>query len=422
MALVQQLIALGTSANDRTGTDLRAGGTIINSNFTQLFNAVGSDTAEFVAKESDFTTQDATTITLKPNAPTVITASFSTAKNIIATQGSSWTSRNINGPKVTFTGTGTMFSATDVDFYIHDTIVDAGIGNQTFVSTDTIGGSKQFICINTRVVNTAKWGTFTDLLIAQINNCSSTNANDGIVLAGTSGVIWSVDKFALTSTSAGFKGIDMGSATATVIEYSDLFFVAPAGAFGLSGLASSGNVLANRQAEVSGCDFLGGMTDLENITNSDLRYEFQKNTPTANTLIDGMLSLTGNATETVISAANTPVLTAGTWVVERASKISGTTAGRETFDSERDQVLPIDVTTTISAASGTNKDITVYLALNGTVISNSAKSNRVGATDPKSTGVLWQLNMTKGDYLEVWVENNTDSVNLIVEDAILRVR
>jgi hypothetical protein len=315
-----------------------------------------------------------------------------------------------------------MFAATDVDFYIHDTVIDAGIGNQAFSSTDTIGGSNQFICINTRVENCSKWGTFTDLLIAQINNSSSGNANDGIVLAGTSGVIWSLEKFALTSTAAGFKGIDMGSATATVIEYEDLFFVAPAGAFGISGLASSGNVLAGRIGEVTGCDFLGGMTDLENITESDIRWDFQKNTPTPNTLIDGMLSLTGNATETVISAANTPVLTAGTWVVERESKMTGTTAGRLTFDSERDAVLPVDITATVSAASGTNKDITIYLALNGAVITNSGKSNKVGAGDPKSTGVLWQLNLSDGDYLEVWVENNTDTVNLIVEDSILRAR
>ena len=46
----------------------------------------------------------------------------------------------------------------------------------------------------------------------------------------------------------------------------------------------------------------------------------------------------------------------------------------------------------------------------------------MGATDPKNTAVLWQENLSENDYVELYVANDTDTVNLVVESAILRVR
>ena len=124
----------------------------------------------------------------------------------------------------------------------------------------------------------------------------------------------------------------------------------------------------------------------------------------------------------VIAIVDTPVLVAGTWTVERDSLFTGTTGGRITYNGERDIVLPIDITCTISAASGTNKDVHVYLALNGAIIANSGIQNRVGSTDPRNTTVMWQLNLSEDDFLEVFVENNSDTINLVISDAILRAR
>ena len=42
--MAKQSINIGSSANDGTGTNLRAGGDLINDNFTEIFNALGNGT------------------------------------------------------------------------------------------------------------------------------------------------------------------------------------------------------------------------------------------------------------------------------------------------------------------------------------------------------------------------------------------
>ena len=420
--MVQEFIGVGAVANDRTGDTWRGAMVKTNSNFTQLFDLANAVSVNYIAQESDFDSQTASEITLGTNQAYIITADFSTAKNFIWETGSSWTSLSIDGPTVTFTGSGTMFTGTNESFFMHDASIDPGIGNEAFALTDNTTHTAKLLLNTVQVESCLRWGTFEGAQIIEVINSNSPDAVNGCVFVGTDGILFSFDKFALTSTSTSFKGIDLGSATATILEFSNLFFVAPAGAYGISGVTSSGNVPTGRLGMVNNSEFLGGMTDLENISVDDIRWNFRDNSPTRDTFSDAMLSLNNNATETVIASANTPVLVAGTWVVERSSQFTGTTGGRATYNGERDTVLPVDITTTISAASGTNKSIHVYLALNGTVIANSGKSNKVGSGDQKNTSVLWQLELSEGDYLEVWVENNSDTVNLIVEDAILRAR
>ena len=104
--MVQSVINVGAAANDRTGDTWRVAMIKTNGNFSQLF----ADTAVFIAQESDFPTQTATTITLEADTAYVVTADFSTAKNFITVTGSSMTARNIDAHTLTFTGTGAMFS------------------------------------------------------------------------------------------------------------------------------------------------------------------------------------------------------------------------------------------------------------------------------------------------------------------------
>jgi len=168
-------------------------------------------------------------------------------------------------------------------------------------------------------------------------------------------------------------------------------------------------------------NFFGAMTKTSGFTGDDIRWEFNGNAGLPDTHLDSMMSLNSNVTETVIAVAGTPVKVAGTFVVERESKFTGDTTGRSAFNAERVAVFPVDVVTVVRSASGNNKDITVCLALNGTVIPGSVKSNRVSATEPKSNTVLWQLSLSQNDFLEIFVSNESDTTNLVVDEAILRI-
>lgn len=55
--MAKQTLGLGTTANDHSGDSLRAAGTKINANFTELYNALGVNgtlTVATVAKSGDY--------------------------------------------------------------------------------------------------------------------------------------------------------------------------------------------------------------------------------------------------------------------------------------------------------------------------------------------------------------------------------
>jgi hypothetical protein len=190
----------------------------------------------------------------------------------------------------------------------------------------------------------------------------------------------------------------------------------------ITGAAASANVNSGGFAIITRMLTSGAGTILSGVTTDDVRWIFSNNDDIRDTNPDALLSLTANATETTISTVNTPVLVAGTWVVESTSQFTGTTAGRVTYDGVRDLRAPTTIQATIEAASGTNKDITMYVAKNGTIISAAQSKNKVGANDPRTLSVPWQVDYGQTDFVEIFVENNTDSVNLVVVSAIIRTR
>ena len=422
--MAQQLITIG-AADAKAGDTLFAGATKINANFTEVYDSLGKNNTVYLYSETDLPNQTATTWTMNPNEPYKLAASFSTSLQAIPAAGASFRGDNLGSFTLSFTGTGAMFKGTDVDFYISNVGIDPGISNTAFEFDDTVGGIRRFIADTVRVENCAVYGKFTDMLIAQIMNSNAQNADQGLQFFGTSGVIWSIDKLAITSTNTAFKGIDLGSATATVPEFNDLFFVAPVGAFGFSGLASSGNVPVGRFGSIDGCEFLGGMSDLENLTTDDIRWNFQNNNPTQDTQPDALSSFHSNATETVITASSSDgsnaVVIAGTWVFVQASHFTITVGGRFTYIGERVLKGPVDVSVGLISSRGGSIIVEVYIAVNGTPIIDSGIDVSISGSTAANLSIPWQLTLQPGDYVEIVVENQTNTTNVIADHAVLRI-
>lgn len=390
----------------------------INDNFDELF---GNNTV-YLTQESDLPNQTATTWTMDPNIPYKLTAAFSTNLQCIPAAGASFRGDNLGSFTLTYTGTGAMFKGVDVDFFINNVSIDPGIGNMAFDFSETVGGTKRFICDTVEVVSCAVWGTFEDLELVQILNSNGLDADQGVRLLGNNNLIWSVDRLALISTNPTFKGLDLGTASAVVIELNNLFFQAPSGAFGISGLTNSGNVPVGRLGMVANSEFLGGMTDLENISvNDDTRWGFKGNSPTPDTSPDSLISFRGNATETVISTINTPVLVAGTWAERQTSFFSTTSGGRITYLAERPIKAPVDVAVGLISSGGGSIQVTVYLAFNGVVDVESGSDFTISGSSSDEISIPWQTTFNENDYVEVFVENNTNTTNIIVDHAKLRV-
>lgn len=375
---------------------------------------------------SDLPAASGGVITLVANTNYVLGANVSIGTDRIdaSAGGISWTSNNQFGPTLTYTGTGSMFTVLDNGFHMFQARLIAASG-QVFDFSDVAAPGTHLIQVErVQVSGCSKFATMTNLQAIIINNSEIVLCNDGLTTVGSSWSLISVVRFGMITTDPTFIGIDLGTSVTLAAEMQNLAAIglgAP-GAIAVSGLTNSGNILAGSLATFRDANILGNMTPIAGLTPDDTRWKFDGNAGIQDTMPDGLASLNANASETVISFVSTPVKVVGTWVVERQSQFTVDTTGRITYIGERPITVPIDIVTTINSAGGTNKDIEIYAALNGSIIPNSGKTNRVGQNDPKSTTVMWQLTLNQNDFLEVFVENDTDTVNLVVSDAILRVR
>jgi hypothetical protein len=315
-----------------------------------------------------------------------------------------------------------MFTGVDAAFSISKCTITCATASQIFDFSET-GTSSKIVIMDTITVTAAvKWGTFNKMLAVQVVNSNSPSINDGITIVGSDTLVLDISKLALTSTSATFIGLDLGVAVITTIELNNIINVAPAGAIGISGATSSANVADDFIALVSKCSFFGGMTALSGVTNEDVRWRFSLNTPIADTIEDALLSFNGSSTETVISVINTPVIVNATWTCIRESLFACTTGGRITSLSERDITLPMDVAVGLISAGGGAIDVTVYLALNGSVITASATSISISGSNQAFVSIPWQEVLSENDFNEIYIENNTNTTNIIVESGKLRAR
>ncbi|PHS61642.1 MAG: hypothetical protein COB12_11935 [Flavobacterium sp.] len=415
-----QLINVGAVANDRTGDTWRDAFVKVNSNLTELFDVVASIGIVFVNEEADFPVQDGTTITLETQIQYIITAPITTAKSFTVQNAAVLTSSSTLGPLLTYTGTGAMFNIIDASFVIRLMQLDHP-NAQGYNFVDTSGGTFVFLSDNVRHLTGTKYGTFNDAQTVLIQVGAAFSMAQGIEFLGTNMLINSIDKLFIGSTSTSFKAIDLGSSVSQTTEFRDVTSNAPSGAFGISGLINSGNIPIGRLAMINNCEFGGGMTSLENITNEDVRYRFRDNTPIPDTIEDALLSFNGSSTETTISTQDVPVIVNATWTCIRESFFACTTGGRITFLGERDVTLPIDVHVGLISAGGGSINVTVYLAKNGSVITASATSIAISGSNQALVGIPWQDTMTEDDFYEIFVENNSNTTNIIVESGKLRV-
>lgn len=379
----------------------------------------------FFSEESQLPAPSGGAITLLAGKIYQLTGSYSTSNRLIMSNGTRLTALNAgSGSLITYTGSGNMISGVDVGVSIEQIILNAPSGT-VFDFEDTVGGVVNVNMDTVVILACAKIANFDDLRTLTILRSLVIAASVGMTFEGTSWVGVNTSLSAFRGDTATFIGMDLGIMETTGLRLDRTTFAAVAGspstAVGIKGLPSSGNIVTGSLATVSDCIF-EDLTPFEGITTDDIRWNFDTNTPNVDdTMPDILLSLVDNATETVVSVS-TPTLVTGTWNIERASHFTGSAAGRATYNGERNLVTPIDATFTVSPASGTNKLMRGYIAINGTEIGNSHKEINVNSGSPLQITLMWQEKLAQGDFVEIFVSNETDSTNIIVEDAVLRLR
>jgi len=370
---------------------------------------------------TDLPTPIAGTITLEDNLVYVFGKPITTPDRFILGTNNTITSSNPQFPTLTYSGTGSMFTGVDVNLTVNNMRVICSTA-QFLDLTSTLAGNT--VVVDTVIVTSCeKFGTFDNLTAVDIINSASGDADDGMTFLGnTNWRILNVSPFFFATTSPTFIGLDLTTSLQTTININAFIVDGVPGAIGIKGEANSANLKPNTLGTVTNSEFLGGITPLSGVTLKDIRWDFKLNAGLSDSITDGILSIENNVVETVIATVDTPVKMTGTWTIEFDSGFTADTNGRLTFASERSRRLHIDVSSTlIMASGGSDKQVTAYIAINGTEVTQTGIQGTATSTKAAPLSMIWGHNFTSGDFVEVFIENNTDSVNIIGQQGILRL-
>jgi hypothetical protein len=161
-------------------------------------------------------------------------------------------------------------------------------------------------------------------------------------------------------------------------------------------------------------NFSGGGTYLSGVDYTDNKTRFVNSKGIENTAEIGNYFMTNNATATTISTVDTAVKASGTTTANAINQKFTHTDNRLTYVGAL--IRDFQVTATISLTSGNNKVIGVYVAKNGVVIPSSEMySTTSGTGRAESLTCQTILELNENDYVEIWVENSSNSDNITVE-------
>lgn len=368
-----------------------------------------------VSTIADFPEAVAGVITLDADTDYLLTEDISTSNRLVVARPNTLRAASSQMVSLTYTGTGAMFTGVNPSFKIVNITVSCPNGSLYSTSAPTLPGIVQMVESN--VSSCQSLGTIDGNFITRFTNVAFENLiANGLTFTGAHQIL-------VVDTGVAFLNggslIDLNSATFQSLSITGGVIAESApGTFFLSGLPNSGNIVAGGLGTVINNKGFGSGSSLNGISTDDARFNFLANNSIADTRPDTLLSFTTPTTTTLVAA--TPALINGTWVVERSSQMTGTVAGRATYDGEKGATLPITLTVSMEPVSGTNKAINLYLAKNGSVVANSKVITTISAGSAKNQSVVWQDVFNNGDYYEAWIES-VDGTDVQVNTAKLRV-
>jgi len=367
-----------------------------------------------VGSISDLPAPSAGDITLADEIDYHFTSSFSLVNDrLILGDNTIITAIDSSLVTLTYTGTGTMITSTGNSNKIAR--ITLACPNGTLMNIDGQGtGIFQMFDMTVGVADTL--GTWTALSSQITNVAFGSITTDGLLFTGSHGIFLASGN--LMNLVAGTL-FDLGTATFDGFSFTSSFPDIASGATMIDGAAASANINTGGFGTVQDVIMTGAGTALATISTDDNQWQFSINSTIADTMAHSLISF--NTPTTTTLTQDTPKLITGTWTDEDSSQFTNTAAGRITYNGVKDITIAISIATSIESASATNKDIVVYLALNGTEIANSGSPNRVSANDPKNTSVMWELDISPTDFMEVFIENTTDNIDMIVNKASMRI-
>ena len=410
-----QPIIIGT-ADAKAGDTLFDGATKVNDNFAELYSVSTITRRVVVNSISDLPTAVSGVITLADNTLYLQSddVSISTSRFLMG-QNTVYSGIDSLVVELSYVGTLPLFTFIDATGSVKD--IKITHPNSPLFSFSDSGSN--VLRVSDVSYNGSSIGSFGGTNSGmRMTNFSGSSSLRGISFTGN----WRAFLFepSLSSLSSGVF-IDLGVATFDSISVSETTLNYAAGSFFLSGVVNSGNINSGGLGLIASSQLTGGGTPLQQISPTDSSYVFSHNNAIRDSKPDGLLSMQGNASATPITVIDTPVLAVGAWVVDETSQFTGTVGGRLTYNADNDVRLPILFSVSLSPVLSTGISMSAYIAINGSIVTQSRRQGTGSANGPTSITLPWQHTFETGDYVEVWVSNDSNTTNVLVSSAIARV-
>jgi hypothetical protein len=334
-----------------------------------------------------------------------------------------WTSNNPAGPTLQYFLTEPLFQGDDAGVFTLDKCVVVCPNALAISLADLASPNSGNLIVTEAFVLASKIAEVNALSGLVVDNVNF-NADNGIEAIGTNWDVQSVARMAFFSSSPTAIAYNMGASTSSDINLSRLLINAPAGAVGISGLPNSGNILSGGSGSLRDSTFSGGVTATHGgfDPSNDVDWNARDNGPQIPNTRPGALTYQrGNLTETIITSTATPVKAAGAFSTQIESKFSVDATGRITSLSNKPITVNIEVDAVLQPVSGNSRLISLYAALNGSVIDNSRIELTISANSPKLVTIHWEETLASTDYLEVFLQNATSTDNILATAITFRV-
>lgn len=377
-----------------------------------------------VSSMSDFPAAVASVRTLAADTYYYILADLTTSDRFNVSNGNI-TLISFNS-EITYSGSGDMFTGSDCSFSASRIKFNSALG-RIFNFSDAIGNALINL-ENVTITNCDKIGLISGTNFGEIRISGLNVVN--VITDGLDFGTAVISKFSCRDSiikASGGHIFKLGTAVFTDFTVSRINCNLNGAAVRfISGAASSANVASGSLATVMNVKKTGSGTLLSTIAVTDYRWWFTSNNSIQDSRPSACLTLSANADPTTFASPSTPkklTIVSTSWVDQGLSHFTATTDGKLTYTGEKPCTMSVTICTSGYVSGATDSNIVIYVGLNGAAITASGMLKKmvasVGQINTNST--TWRRSFNPGDYIELWVANNTGTHNLLIIDAIIQI-
>ena len=371
----------------------------------------------YVASETDLPTAVAGVITLAPSTLYHILGSVDLGSDrIVFSSNSILQGQQRALSTITSTTTSPLFKGTSVDVRIYELTIVATTASK-IVEFD--GGGTSLLTLKgvncyTVTADAVTVNNYSNLLI---DNCVFFGGVDVLTITGASNAGALIQLCGFVGYTG--RGIDLGTSVGNGGIISACSVVGTGGAdTSIVGAAANANLHPNKRWVVDQCDFVGANTVLTGVDVADDQWLFRDNTGLTASRSIGDGFITGNANSTTVAVTQTDYeVNFGTgFNANREDRFTVSNDGRITYNGNVPRTFTVQASVSGTTDSGT---ATIFLkfAKNGVVDNSTQVSREYASTAVGNVGLFGSIEMSSGDYIELYLYNDTGTQDYTVSDC-----